>query len=478
MERAVTANASFRAAVVVMALSCAATAFAQDAKTVIEQASKAMGVTGLDAITVIGGGGQGNFGQSRTITFGIASTLYANYTRTYDFTGRTARFTADTTPPAARGGTPPPRGKLDQFVRADAPWSQQLQIWVTPWGFLHGAATNGADVKNRKIDDTAYKVVTWQTAQKAPSGLPYKVIGYINADTNLVDKVETWVDHPVVGDEHLEFYYTNYRKFGGVMAPLRMEQRTIGMQTWVATISTVQANPPLEQLLGTPPPAPVAPPLPPAASEKLADGVYRITGGYVSLAVEFKDYVVVLEGGQSEARGLAVIAETKRLFPAKKIKYVVVTHPHFDHVSGLAPFMAEGITVLCDDNTKYFIEAAFGTPRTLVGDAFAKSKKKPKVEGVVEKMVLDDATQRLELHHVDGLDHSDSMLIAYLPKSRILFTADFRPATEQLDPSLVTLRENLDRLHLDVDRVVMVHAPTPDRPMTMADFLRPAKGTD
>ncbi len=472
-------RSSFRAVIVTAALSCAAAASAQDARAVVEQASKAMGVAGLDSITVMGGGGQGNFGQSRTITFGIASTLYGNYARTYDFTTGTAHFTADTTPPTPRGGTPPPRGKLDQFVRADAPWSQQLQIWVTPWGFLRGAAANPASVKNQKIDGTAYKVVTWQTPQKAPSGLPYKVIGYINADNNLVDKVETWVDHPVVGDEHLEFFYTNYRNFGGVMAPLRLEQKTIGMQTWVATISTVQGNPPsLAQLLGTPPPAPVTPPLPPAASEKLADGVYRITGGYVSMAVEFKDYVVVLEGGQSEARGLAVIAETKRLFPAKKIKYVVVTHPHFDHVSGLAPFMAEGITVLCDDNTKYFIEAAFGTPRTLVGDTLAKSKKKPKVEGVVEKMVLDDGTQRLELHHVDGLQHSDSMLLGYLPKPKILFTADFRPATDQPDPSLVTLRENLDRLHLDVDRVVMVHAPNPDRPTTMAEFLRPAKGTN
>ena len=104
------------------------------------------------------------------------------------------------------------------------------------------------------------------------------------------------------------------------------------METFVAAISSAPANPPdLARLMAGPPPPPPPPPLPPAASEKLADGVYRITGGYVSLAVEFKDYVVVLEGGQSEARGLAVIAETKKLFPTKKIKYVVCTHPHFDH---------------------------------------------------------------------------------------------------------------------------------------------------
>src|SRR5207237_1990351 len=124
-------------------------------------------------------------------------------------------------------------------------------------------------------------------------------------------------------------------------------------------------------------------------------GVYRITGGYVSMAVEFKDYVVVLEGPQSEARGLAIIAETKRLFPTKRIKYVVNTHPHFDHASGLAPFVAEGITVLTDDNCRYFVEAALSTPRTLVGDALAKSRRKPRVEGVIEQMELKDETRTI-----------------------------------------------------------------------------------
>jgi glyoxylase-like metal-dependent hydrolase (beta-lactamase superfamily II) len=257
------------------------------------------------------------------------------------------------------------------------------------------------------------------------------------------------------------------------------------METYVVRIDNVRANPAdlaqlipadlrsrAEAALATP-----AAPLPPPASEKLADGVYRITGGYVSLAIEFRDYVVVLEGGQSEARGLAVLAETKRLFPAKRIKYVVNTHPHFDHAGGLAPFVAEGITILCDDNTKYFIEQALSDPRTLVGDALAKSRKKPKVEGVVEKLVLEDPTRRLELHHVAGLDHSDSMLIALLPKEKILFTADFRLASEQPDPSLATLRENLERLQLDFDRVVMVHAPNPDRPITRRDFLGSSNGT-
>jgi glyoxylase-like metal-dependent hydrolase (beta-lactamase superfamily II) len=188
----------------------------------------------------------------------------------------------------------------------------------------------------------------------------------------------------------------------------------------------------------------------------------------------------VLEGGQSEARGLAIIAETKRLIPNKRIKYVVNTHPHFDHAGGLAPFAAEGITILADDTSRYFVDAALSTPRTLVGDALAKSHKKPKVEGVIEQMELKDETRTLQLFHVEKLEHSDAMLIAYLAKEKILFTADFNvPAPGQaVSPSIATLVENIDRLKLDFDRHVMVHAPNPDRPMTKADLLELAKKTN
>ena len=50
---------------------------------------------------------------------------------------------------------------------------------------------------------------------------------------------------------------------------------------------------------GRRPPAAAAAP----TSEKLADGVYRINGAYNALAIEFKDHIVLFEGGpQNEAR--------------------------------------------------------------------------------------------------------------------------------------------------------------------------------
>lgn len=462
------------AALVIAALLPGARASAQDAAALVDAASKAMGATSLSSITYAGAAAQGNFGQSRTISFGLASTSIRNYTRTIDFTRSIMRTTGETMPPAVPGGPPPQPGKLDETVTAAFPWSQQMAMWTSPWGFLRGAAANHATLKTKKIDGVEYKVLTWHTPTKAPSGLPYTVVGYLTAD-NLVDHVETWVDHPLLGDMHVETFYREYRDAAGVLVPTRIEEKRVGMQTFVARIDGAVPNPPaLADLLPPEAPAPPAPrPLPPVASEKLADGVYRITGGYVSMAVELKDGIVVLEGPQSLARGEAVLAETRRLFPGKRIKYVVNTHPHFDHASGLAPFAAEGITILEDDNSRYFVEAALSEPRTLLGDALAKSHKKPKVEGVIDKMVLGDATRTIELYQVKNLQHSDAMLMAYLPKERILFTADFTipPPGQPPSPSIATLIDNIERLHLDFDRFVTVHAPNPDRPLTRADLM-------
>jgi hypothetical protein len=110
-----------------------------------------------------------------------------------------------------------------------------MHIWVTPWGFLRGAAAAAPTVRTRSIDDVAYRVVSWTPALKAPSGAAYRLNGYINAE-NLVERVETWVPHPMFGDMHVEYIYSGYRPLHGVMVPTRVAERRVGMETFVAEI--------------------------------------------------------------------------------------------------------------------------------------------------------------------------------------------------------------------------------------------------
>src|SRR5262249_58446746 len=119
--------------------------------------------------------------------------------------------------------------------------------------------------------------------------------------------------------------------------------RAGGQNSFGITISNVQPNacgdaiavPPAVQNATVPPVR--------VEAQRLADGVYHLAGGtHNSVAVEFSDFVTVVEAPLNEARSLAVIAEVKRLIPNKRIKYVVSTHHHFDHAGGLRTYVHQG----------------------------------------------------------------------------------------------------------------------------------------
>jgi glyoxylase-like metal-dependent hydrolase (beta-lactamase superfamily II) len=484
--------ARFAVGVLLMTLLSTGAA-AQDANTVVSNASKAMGAESLNSITYSGSASNGNFGQSKTIAGPLAMTTITNYTRAIDLTQPASRASGPTMPPTIPGAPPQPGNFNQNITPANAAWTQQMEIWITPWGFLKGAAANNASVRSQRIDGRTYNVVSWMTPQKSPSGQAYRLNGYIN-DQNMVERVESWVEHPILGDLPVDTSYSNYQDFGGLKVPTRIVQKRAGLQTFDATITSASANPAnIAELLQPPPQAgrggapagrggaAAGPPAAPTVqSERLAEGVYRITGGYVALAVEFRDHIVVLEGGQNEARGLAVIAEARRVIPNKPIRYVVNTHAHFDHAGGLAPFAAEGITIVTHQNNKEFLEKALSAPRTLMGDNLAKANRKPTVESAGDRRVFADDTHAVELHHVKNLEHSDGMLIVYLPKERILLSADFNPPApgQPANPSIAMLQQNVERLKLDVQGHVIVHAPNPDRPITSPDLLALAKGTN
>src|SRR6185436_207402 len=262
---------------------------------------------------------------------------------------------------------------------------------TTPWGFLKGAAANKATVRQQG----GVQLVSFTPANmKSPSGQTYTVTGHINK-ANQVTKVETMVDNAVVGDLLVEFDYSNYQNMNGVQVPTRIVQRQAGLPTFDANITAATPNPPnLAELLTAPPAAPPAggappagpggrgagaPPAgaPPAAAgpppvEKIGEGVFKIGGNYTSVAVDMGDHILVIESGQNDARGLAVMAAAKQAIPNKLIRYVVNSHPHFDHAGGLGAAVAEGAAILTHRNNEPVLEKLLGGPRTLMGDSLAK----------------------------------------------------------------------------------------------------------
>src|SRR5688572_20301291 len=271
----------------------AAGAVGQDAAAAVAAAAKAMGADALTSITYSGTARNGAFGQSKTIGEPMGPvnvTTITRYTRTIRFdaagepTALISRATGPTQPPAIPGVPPQPAGVFNQNItnaQAGSTWAQALHVWTTPWGFLKGAAAHGAQVRRQG----AQQVISFSPPLKSPSGQAYTVTGYLDAQ-NHVTKVETRVEHAVVGDLLVEFEYANYQNRNGVQVPGRIVQRQAGMPTFDATIDAATPNPPnLAELLTLPSPpagAPAPPAAPPSAAagappiEKLGDGAFKI----------------------------------------------------------------------------------------------------------------------------------------------------------------------------------------------------------
>jgi len=470
-------------------------AIAQDAKTVIASAQKALG--DLKSITYSGSAKDVAFQQCGSnaadmICRGTHDPMRPinNYVRVVDLTTPASRHTGATNNPAGGGATTPMPGTMfqqasGQQLDVSQPWANILEFYITPWGFLKGAAENNATVSKRKVDGKNYTVLTWSPAVKAPSGKSYVINGYVD-EKNMVDRVETWLGENIMGDMHILVTYTGWKDFGGLMAPSKIVQTRGGWPYFEVDVTAAKGNPPDVATL-VPAPAPAggrggagggggrgpAPALT-VTSEKLGDGLYRLTtgpGSYDSVIVEFKDYIMMLEAGQSEARALAYVAETKKLIPNKPIRYVFNTHPHSDHTGGLPVLVAEGATIITQKNNQEFLEKALNTPRTLLNDTLAKNPKKAKIEAVSEKKVYSDGTRTVEMYHVSPVPHSNGLMIAYIPKEKILFQGDFsvnpgEPANDHVK-ALVPI---LEKLNLDFDRYINVH--TSAAPQTKADVWK------
>lgn len=454
------------------------TGAAQDAAGTIASASKALGVAALTTVQYSATGFDFALGQAVNPASPWPRFVNKSYTRMVNFdspASQVDRVRAQAENPPRGGGQQPIVGDQKQsqtiVVSRDTPWVQQLEIWMLPHGFLRAAAARNPTAETKTVDGVRYTVVSFVGDNKA------RVNGYINAQGQ-VTRVDTHIDNAFLGDMAFEALYSDYKDIGGAQFPMHIVQKQGGYPILDLTLTEVKANVPA--MISAPAQAGGA-----AAagqttpSEKLGDGVYLITGGYAVIAVDFKDHITLIECGQNEPRALAVIAEAKRLIPNKPIKYIVNTHSHIDHSSGLRGFVAEGATILTHEVNRAYLERTLSLPHTLSPDTAQQNGKKPIVEGVGDKKVLTDGTRTVELHRLQNFGHHDGMLIAYFPKEKVVLEADaYNPqATTATPPSPaspynLSFLDNIDRLKLDVQRVVPVHYPADSRVITLDEVKR------
>ena len=399
---------------------------APDASTVINAAMKAMGASTLQSIRYTGTGTNNSLGQAFTPGGPWPRFRVKQYTALVNYTVPVMRQEIvridDEYPPrgggaggfnpqTGQGGIRPVPGDIIQNQNTDGRTEVgAINVWLTPHGFLKGAAANNAKItatrgRNKLVSFTAFA--------------KYTVTGTIN-EQNLVEHVETHLDGGLSGDTLVEAVYSDYRDFGGVKFPMHIIQRQGGFPVLELTVANVEPNSSAAtEFRGNPQrggggrggeaPAGVR-----IQAEKIADGIWFLNyGSPQSLLVEFKDYVVIIEGPTGDDRSMATMAEAKRMFPNKPIKYLVNTHHHSDHSGGIRTYVAEGIPIITHESHKrYFEQEIFKNPHTLNPDRLEKMPRPPMIETVKDKRVLTDGAMTLELHLVKGNLHAEGVLSA------------------------------------------------------------------
>jgi len=294
---------------------------------------------------------------------------------------------------------------------------------------------------------------------------------YFDDASKLLTKTEFLNDDPILGDVVSETVYADWRPVEKVMLPFRYIDRNGDATLQDLRASSITMNTGVADSLFAMPEgyAKVEPPPSGPVVKKLADDVYALLGSYNSLFVVFKDHVLVVEAGANSRYSASFIAEIKKIASDKPIRYLVSTHFHWDHLGGVRSYVAEGATIVTTPSAKSVIERAVKAQHAMRPDALSRNPKAAVIETIDAKRVFDDGVHTVELYRFAS-PHVAEMIVAYLPKEKILIEADMLDIPDAGSPAAgddtVDLANQIEKLGLEVETLIPVHG----RIGTMADL--------
>lgn len=271
--------------------------------------------------------------------------------------------------------------------------------------------------------------------------------------------ISSRTDQPNLGDVTLTTTFGSYTDVNGLKLPTKITGKVDDFTTYEITVTKQFVDPDIgaiaaPQIVVNP----VAPVAPTVTVEPVGKGVWFLAGqSHHSVLVEFSDHLMLIEAPQSEARTLAVIAKAKETVKNKPLTQLVTSHHHFDHTAGMRAAIAEGMMVITQSGNKDWVEAMAKRPHTIQPDRLQKNVSRLYVETVDEEKEIKDNAMTVQLFHVAGNPHSDTMLMAYIPSLRVIVEADAFSPGGAYQPYAPNLLENIQKRNLRVDRIVPLH---------------------
>src|SRR4051812_28463537 len=193
-------------------------AAAQDAKSFLQAADKAMGASSVNSVSYSGTGTIHYPGQSFETNADWPGAPIKTYSATIDYGSKSSKenYTTDTNNPSRGGGIR--NAQVADFTSGGFAWNlnaqgqpnpqpgaaelRQFMITISPYGFIKAAlAANDATLTERYFNrlDKTMKVVGFTSGR-------YRVTGEFD-DNNMLERVVTWFPSPVMGNMQIEVRY-------------------------------------------------------------------------------------------------------------------------------------------------------------------------------------------------------------------------------------------------------------------------------
>jgi glyoxylase-like metal-dependent hydrolase (beta-lactamase superfamily II) len=329
------------------------------------------------------------------------------------------------------------------------------------------------------------------------------VVIAIDGQSRLPSKVEFLEYDPLYGDTQNELFFADWRQVGVLKLPFSLTYRVNGQVVMTEQIDSIENDVDLAAVDFTVPEEftqadagdgrrglqsshwllrriALASPLDDEQTRvdltEIVKGIYHVTGGtHHSMAIEMKDHLIVVEAPLYEERSLAVLSALRSKFPDKPARFIVSTHFHNDHSGGVRAYVAVGATVVTGKANEEFFQQVFRAPHTRVPDSLQRDPKPAAIETVdAEKKVLTDGERVVEIYPVRS-SHVEGMLVAYLPREKLLFVSDlFSPGAPRQIPSFChDLLAALQQHNVQVERIVGGHG---NKVATLAELRQAAAG--
>jgi glyoxylase-like metal-dependent hydrolase (beta-lactamase superfamily II) len=458
-----------------LAAAVTACATATPEQQIVNDAAAALGgrdrLLAVKTLVLEGGGTNGNLLQDMTPEASGQTFLVSGYRRSIDVAGGRAKTEQTRTPNFA-------------YFQGMAP-QRQLSGIDGDVGYnvaVNGTATrvSNAIAKDRRSELLHHPVTLVRAALDPAAKLTHarteggeRLVDVtiangstctlaIDAGTRLPTRVVSLTDNANLGDVAVETSFADYQDVDGLKLPAKVTSKTDRYTTATLQLTQQRVNADTGDLAAPAAAAsasPIAgPPAPVVTVEDIAKGIWLLAGqSHHSAVVEFDDHLMLIEAPQSEARTLAAIAAARNLRRGKPLTQLVSTHFHSDHTGGLRAAVAEGLTVITHEGNAAFYADAIKRPHTLAPDALARTPKALKLETVGDARTIADRTMTVELYHIAGNPHADTLVMAYLPQQRVLVEADAFSPGSATQPYAANLVENITKRQLKVDRVVALH---------------------